>query len=70
MFIMSRDGESLMEYLKWSSVFEHLVGKPVLGVDGGHVGSVIFPHMEDLMKSGELRKKEGGSLLLLRIPVL
>ena len=34
-------------------------------MNGGHVGSVLSPHVEGLMKAVKLRKKERVSLLLL-----
>jgi hypothetical protein len=65
----ARDGEGLLEYMKRSPVLEDLGGEPLLRRDGGHVGGVLFPHMEGLMKPSKLRNKKKAGLLLLRIPV-
>jgi hypothetical protein len=46
-------------------VIKDLHGHPVLGMNVGHVGGVVSPHMVDFMKSGKFRKKNRVSLLLL-----
>jgi len=46
------------------------VCQPILGRDGGNIGSVLSPHDVSLMKAVNLRKKERSSLLLLCIAVL
>ena len=66
----ARVGESLLEYLEWSPVLEHFSWQPGGEWNSGHVGSVLSPHVEGLMKAVKLRKIESASLLLLQIPVL
>jgi hypothetical protein len=51
-------------------VVEDLVCQPILGRDGGNIGSVLSPHDPSLMEAVKLRKKERSSLLLLRNAVL
>jgi hypothetical protein len=51
-------------------VVEDLVCQPILGRDGGNIGSVLSPHDVSLMEAVKLRKKESSSLLLLRNAVL
>jgi len=46
------------------------VCQPILGRDGGNIGSVLSPHDVSLMEAVKLRKKERSSLLLLRNTVL
>ena len=65
LFSEVRDSESLLEYLKCSPVLEYLGGESLLVGDGGHVGSVLSRHMEALVKTSKVWKKERTGLLLL-----
>ena len=49
---------------------EDLVCQPILGRDGGNIGSVLFPHDVSLLEAFKLRKKKSAGLLLLCIAVL
>ena len=60
-----RDGEGLLEYLKRSPVVKDLKGQSLLCRDGGHVGIVLSPYMEGLMKSRKMWNEERTGLLLM-----
>jgi hypothetical protein len=51
-------------------MLEDLVCQPILGRDGGNIGSVLFPHDVSLFEAFKLRKKKSAGLLLLCIAVL
>ena len=51
-------------------MIKDLHGHPVLRRDGGHVGTVLSPHVIGLRKSVDLWKKKRSILLLLCITVL
>jgi hypothetical protein len=69
-FNTTRDRKCLLKAFDSVSVFKDLYGHPVLRRDGGHVGSVLSPHMVGVMKSGNLWNKKRTGLLLMCIPVL
>ena len=60
----------MLEDFESMPVFKDLYGHPVFRRDGGHVGSVLTPHMVGFMKPGKLWNKKRTCLLLLCIPVL
>jgi hypothetical protein len=65
-----RDRKGLLEILTGLPHAEDLVCQPIVGRDGGNIGSVLSPHDVSLLEAVKLRKKEGRSLLLLCISVL
>ena len=63
-------GKCLLKVFELLKVVEDMVCQPILGRDGGNIGSVLSPHDVSLLKAVKLRKEEGSSLLLLCIAVL